>query len=200
MACYKFNGFTPVVHPTAFIHPQATLIGDVIVGKDVYIGPGCVLRGDWGGIEVGDGCNVQENCVVHMFPGVKVILEPSAHIGHGAIIHGAKIGRNSLVGMNAVLMDDVEVGAECVIGALAFVPQGMKIPDRKIVVGNPAKIVKDVSDEMAQWKTTGTELYQKLPAQWMSLAEECAPFSEVEQGRPEHPKEGYLPREIKDKS
>ncbi|TVQ76955.1 MAG: transferase hexapeptide repeat family protein [Flavobacteriales bacterium] len=194
MAFYTFNGFRPVVHPSAFVHPQASVIGDVIIGRDVYIGPGCVLRGDWGRIEIGDGCNVQENCVVHMFPGVRVVLEPSAHIGHGAIIHGARVGRNSLIGMNAVLMDDVVIGAECIVGALAFVSQGMVIPDRKIVVGNPAKIVKDVSDQVADWKTQGTALYQKLPAQWHHHAQACEPLTEIESDRPEHPEVGYMPK------
>lgn len=189
---YKFNNFTPVVDPSAFVHPQATVIGDVIIGKDVYIGPGCVLRGDWGRIHISDGCNVQENCTVHMFPGVTVVLEENAHIGHGAVVHGARVGKNSLIGMNAVLMDDVIIGEECIVGALAFVPQGTNIPDRKIVVGNPAKIVKDVTDEVAQWKTEGTKLYQTLPHQWRTLTEECTPLTEIEENRPEHPKT-YFP-------
>ncbi|MCC5915733.1 MAG: transferase hexapeptide repeat family protein [Cryomorphaceae bacterium] len=193
MAFYKFNGFTPVVHPDAFVHPQATVIGDVIIGRDVYIGPGCVLRGDWGRIEIGDGCNVQENCTVHMFPGVTVVLEENAHIGHGAIIHGARVGRNCLVGMNAVLMDEVVIGEECIIGALAFVPQGTVIPNRKIAVGNPAKIVKDVTDEVINWKTEGTKLYQKLPEQWKTLSEPCSPLTEIEKDRKNHPKD-YLPK------
>jgi phenylacetic acid degradation protein len=193
MSFYAFNDFIPVVDPSAFVHPQATVIGDVIIGKDVYIGPGCVLRGDWGRIEIKDGCNVQENCVVHMFPGVTVILEESAHIGHGAIVHGAHVGRNTLVGMNAVLMDDVVIGSECIVGALAFVARGTKVPDRKIVVGNPAKIVKDVTDEVIEWKTEGTGLYQKLPGQWKQLAKECTPLAEVEENRKKHPKT-YFPK------
>ena len=143
---YEFNGLKPIVHPSAFVHPQANVTGDVWIEEDVYIGPGAVLRGDWGRITVKKGANVQENCVVHVFPGKDVVLEPSAHIGHGAIVHGAHVGENCLVGMNAVLMDDVVVGPESIIGALAFVPQGMQIPPRSVVVGNPAKIVKDVSD------------------------------------------------------
>lgn len=190
---YKFNNFTPVVDPSAFVHPQATVIGDVIIGKDVYIGPGCVLRGDWGRIHISDGCNVQENCTVHMFPGVTVVLEENAHIGHGAVVHGARVGRNSLIGMNAVLMDDVVIGEECIVGALAFVPQGTIIPNRKIIVGNPAKIVKDVTNEVAQWKTEGTKLYQTLPHQWRTLTEECTPLTEIEVNRPEHP-QTYFPK------
>ena len=117
---YEFNGFKPVVHPSAFVHPQAVVTGNVVIGKDVYIGPGAALRGDWGEIVISNGCNVQENCTIHMFPGVRVVLEESAHIGHGAIIHGAHIGRNCLVGMNAVLMDNVELGDECIVGCLLY--------------------------------------------------------------------------------
>src|SRR5690606_37031363 len=152
---YSFKGFIPVVHPSAFIHPQATVTGNVIIGKDVYIGPSCSLRGDWGGIEIADGCNVQENCTIHMFPGVTVKLEEGAHIGHGAIIHGAHIGKNALIGMNAVIMDDVEIGAESIIGALTFIAANTKIPPRSLVVGNPGKVIKSVSPEMIAWKTKG---------------------------------------------
>lgn len=188
---YSFNGFQPVVHPSSFVHSSAVVIGNVIIGKDVYVGPGAVIRGDWGGIVVEDGCNVQENCVIHMFPGITVYLRESAHIGHGAIIHGSSIGKNSLVGMNAVVMDKVQVGEGCIIGALSFVPEGMEIPDRKIVVGNPAKIIKDVSDEMLAWKTEGTKLYQQLPAELYATLLECEPLREIPANRPEQMK-SYL--------
>ena len=160
---YSFNQFIPVVDPSSFVHPQASVTGNVIIGKNVYIGPGAALRGDWGGIVIEDGCNVQENCTIHMFPGVTVLLKEGAHVGHGAIIHGATIGRNCLVGMNAVIMDGVVLGDECIVGALTFIKTGEQIPDRSMVVGNPAKIIKQVSDEMMNWKTEGTELYQALP-------------------------------------
>jgi carbonic anhydrase/acetyltransferase-like protein (isoleucine patch superfamily) len=173
---YEFDGFIPVVHESAFIHPNATVTGNVVIGRDVYVGPGAAIRGDWGGIEIGDGCNVQENCTIHMFPGVTVVLEPSAHVGHGAIVHGARIGRNSLIGMNAVIMDNATVGAECIVGALTFVPADMQIPDRKVVVGNPAKIVKDVSDQMIAWKTDGTALYQALPKQLYATLKAVEPL------------------------
>ncbi len=161
---YEFEGFIPVVHESAFVHPQAAVTGNVTIGRDVYVGPGAAIRGDWGGIVIEDGCNVQENCTIHMFPGVVVVLEAGAHIGHGAIVHGARIGANVLIGMNAVIMDNAIVGTGCVVGALCFVPTGMEIPPRKVVVGNPAKIVKDVTDEMLAWKSSGTALYQSLPA------------------------------------
>lgn len=190
MAIYRFKGYTPVIHPSSYIHPLAAVTGNVIIGKDVYIGPGAAIRGDWGKIVIKDGCNVQENCTIHMFPGVTVTLEESAHVGHGSIIHGAQLGENCLIGMNAVVMDNVKVGKESIIGALAFVPEGMEIPDRKVVVGNPAKIVKDVSDEMAAWKTKGTGLYQQLPKELHDTLEEVEPLREVPEGR-EDQKMGY---------
>ena len=180
---YSFQGITPVVHESAFVHPQAAVTGNVTIGRDCYIGPGAALRGDWGGIVLEDGCNVQENCTIHMFPGVTVLLEAGAHIGHGAVVHGARIGRNALVGMNAVIMDNVVVGAGSIIGALTFVPEGMEIPERKVVVGNPARIVKDVSDEMLKWKTEGTALYQALPARLHETLKGTEPLREVPPGR-----------------
>ncbi len=180
---FEYNGFKPVIHESAFIHPNANVIGNVIIGKDVYVGPGASLRGDFGEIIIEDGCNVQENCTIHMFPGVTVILKESAHIGHGAIIHGATIGRNSLIGMNAVIMDNVEIGEECIIGALAFVQANSKIPSRKVVVGNPAKIIKDVSDEMINWKTEGTKIYQALPKQMHETFKTCEPLREIPEDR-----------------
>ncbi len=182
---YKFKNHIPVVHESAFVHPQATVTGNVIIGKDVYIGPGASLRGDWGQITIEDGCNVQDNCIIHIFPGKDVVLQENAHIGHGAIIHGANIGKNSMVGMNAVVMDDANVGDECIVGALCFVKGEMQIPNRKIVVGNPAQIKGDVSNEMLAWKTKGTELYQELPEECKTLMKECSPLSEREENRKE---------------
>ncbi len=176
---FEFEGFRPVIHETAFVHPQAVIIGNVVIGRNVYIGPSATLRGDFGGIEIADGCNVQESCTVHMFPGKVVVLEEGAHIGHGAIIHGSRIGRNSMVGMNSVVMDDVVLGEECVVGALCFVPAGMEIPPRKVVVGNPAKILKDVSEKMVAWKTEGTAIYQQLPARCHEALRACEPLREL---------------------
>ena len=183
MIC-RFEDFIPVVHPTAFVHPLATVTGNVVIGRDVYIGPGAALRGDWGGIVVEDGCNVQENCTVHMFPGITVVLEAGAHVGHGAIVHGARIGRNALIGMNAVIMDEVVVGAGSIVGALCFVPAKMVIPERTVVVGNPAKVVKHVSDEMLAWKTEGTRLYQQLPARMRAGWAEVEPLRALPRDRP----------------
>ncbi len=176
---FEFNGYRPVIHESAFVHPNATVTGNVIIGKKVYIGPGAAIRGDWGAIIIEDGCNVQENCTIHMFPGVTVLLKEGAHIGHGAIIHGATIGKNVLVGMNAVVMDRVIVGDHSLVGALCFIPEGMQIPERKIVVGNPAKIIKDITDEMIAWKTKGTQLYQQLPEELYKTLKPCEPLREI---------------------
>lgn len=180
---FEFNGYKPVVHETAFVHPNATVTGNVIIGKHVYIGPGAAIRGDWGQIIISDGCNVQENCTIHMFPGVTVVLHEDAHIGHGAIIHGASIGKNCLVGMNAVIMDRVVVGDESIIGALSFVAADTVIPPRSVVVGNPAKVVKQVSDEMISWKSEGTKIYQQLPDDCRRTLKPCEPLREVEPDR-----------------
>lgn len=181
---YSFNGFRPVVHESAFIHPQAAVTGNVIIGRDVYVGPGAAIRGDWGAIVIEDGCNVQENCTVHMFPGITVYLREGAHIGHGAIVHGAHIGRNCLVGMNAVLMDEVDLGDESIVGALCFIKAGEKIPPRSLVVGNPAKIIRQVSDEMLAWKTEGTRLYQQLPGDCYESLRPCEPLRVLPKDRP----------------
>jgi phenylacetic acid degradation protein/carnitine operon protein CaiE len=180
---YEYKGFKPVVHPSSFVHPQAAVTGNVIIGKDVYIGPGAALRADWGAIIIHDGCNVQENCTIHMFPGTTVTLHEGAHIGHGAIIHGATIGRNAMVGMNAVIMDNVVIGEGSIIGALSFIKADEIIPARSLVVGNPGKIIREVSDEMLEWKTMGTALYQQLPRSMQAEWKACEPLPEVEVGR-----------------
>lgn len=184
MSVYAFNGFVPVVRESSFIHPKASVTGNVIIGENVYIGPGAAIRGDWGQIIIEDGCNIQENCTIHMFPGTTVRLHAGAHIGHGAIIHGGTIGKNCLIGMNSVIMDDVIIEDECIIGALSFVAAKSIIPRRSLVVGNPAKIINSVSDEMIAWKTKGTALYQKLPKECKDTLIECEPLREVEPNRP----------------
>lgn len=184
MAIYEFNGFRPVIKESSFVHPLACVTGNVIIGENVYIGPGAAIRGDWGQIIIEDGCNVQENCTIHMFPGTTVTLKTGAHIGHGAIVHGGTVGRNCLVGMNSVIMDDVVIEDECIIGALSFVPAKMHLPKRSLVVGNPAKIIKEVSDEMIDWKTKGTALYQALPREMHETFKECEPLREVDANRP----------------
>jgi len=181
---YEFKGFIPVVHESSFVHPQAIVTGNVIIGRDVYIGPGAALRGDWGSIEIEDGCNVQENCTIHMFPGLGVLLKEGAHIGHGAIIHGATIGKNCLIGMNAVILDNAVLEDECIVGALSLIQADMKFPQRSLVVGNPARIIKTVNDEMIRWKADGTKLYQTLPGEMKNSWRACEPLSQVPEGRP----------------
>lgn len=181
---YSFKDFIPVVHESSFIHPLAAVTGNVIIGKDCYIGPGAALRGDWGQIIIEDGCNVQESCTIHMFPGVTVLLKEAAHIGHGAIIHGATIGRNCLIGMNAVIMDNVELGDECIVGALSFLKQDEKFPPRSLIAGNPGKIIKQVNDEMIAWKTGGTKLYQALPKEMFHNWKETGPLGKIPDSLP----------------
>lgn len=184
---YAFKDFIPVIHETAFIHPQAAVTGNVIIGRDVYVGPGAAIRGDWGGIIIEDGCNVQENCTIHMFPGVTVVLKAGAHIGHGAVIHGAVIGKNCLIGMNSVIMDNVILGDECVVGALSFIKADEHFESRSMIVGNPAKKIKEVSDEMIGWKTAGTALYQALPEEMKKHWQPCEPLREARPAKSPQP-------------
>ena len=176
---YQYKNCIPVIHESAFIHPQSAVTGNVIIGKNVYIGPGAAIRGDFGKIIIEDGCNVQENCTIHMFPGVTVLLKENAHVGHGAVIHGATIGKNCLIGMNAVVMDNVILGDECIVGALSFIKAEQQIPARSLLVGNPAKIIKSVSDEMIKWKTEGTKIYQQLAKDMKTEWKVCEPLREA---------------------
>ncbi|MHA7058725.1 acyltransferase [Aquimarina sp. M1] len=181
---YTFKGYTPVVHESSFVHPLAAVTGNVIIGKNCYIGPGAAVRGDWGEIVIENGVNVQENCTVHMFPGKSMLLKESAHVGHGAVIHGASLGRNCLIGMNTVIMDDAEIGDECIVGAMSFIKANAIFPKRSLIVGNPAQIIKEVSDEMIRWKTKGTMLYQQLPMDCLETLQEVEPLREVPKDRP----------------
>jgi len=179
----SFKGMIPVIHPSSYIHPTAVILGHVTIGKDCYIGPGAVLRGDWGKVIVGDGCNVQENCTLHMFPGKSVVLKDGAHVGHGAVIHGAELGVQVLVGMNSVVMDDVVLGDGSFVGALSLVPANKVFEPRSLIVGNPARRIKEVSDEMYNHKVEGTELYRKLPLEMDEISKEVEPLSEAPANR-----------------
>jgi carbonic anhydrase/acetyltransferase-like protein (isoleucine patch superfamily) len=181
---YAFKNHIPVIHESAFIHPLAAVTGNVIIGRDVYVGPGAAIRGDWGEIIIEDGCNVQENCTIHMFPGVTVLLKEAAHIGHGAIIHGATIGQNCLIGMNAVIMDNVVLGDECIVGAMSFIKADEQYERRSLIAGNPAKKIKAVTDEMIAWKSAGTALYQALPKEMHAHWKETEPLREMPANRP----------------
>ncbi|MFC5048555.1 transferase hexapeptide repeat family protein [Aquimarina hainanensis] len=181
---YAFKGYIPVIHESSFVHPLAAVTGNVIIGKNCYIGPGAAIRGDWGEIVLEDGVNVQENCTVHMFPGKSIVLSESAHVGHGAVIHGANLGKNCLIGMNTVIMDDAEIGDECIVGAMSFVKAKSVFEKRSLIVGNPAKVIKQVSDEMIAWKTKGTRLYQQLPEDCFNSLKAVEPLREIPKSRP----------------
>jgi phenylacetic acid degradation protein len=184
MMIQSFREMTPVIHPSSYVHPLALVIGHVTIGPNCYIGAGAVLRGDWGKIVLESGCNVQENAVLHMFPKATVLLKSGAHIGHGAMIHGATIGEQSMVGMNAVVLDDVNLGAGCIVGALAMVKAQSTWNERSLIVGNPAKSIGLVSDEMLAHKMEGTALYQQLPADMKVHAATCEPLGEGDVDRP----------------
>ncbi|UUP19941.1 transferase hexapeptide repeat family protein [Nitratireductor thuwali] len=183
--CYSFKGFVPVVPEDTFVHPQAVLIGNVILGHGCYIGPGASLRGDFGTIEIGDGANIQDNCIIHSFPGRAAIVETDGHIGHGAILHCCIVGRNALVGMNAVIMDGVDLGAESIVGAQAFVRGEMAIPPRSLVVGSPAKVIRAVTEKEVAWKTRGTAEYQELARACLAGLTPVEPLKAVEADRPD---------------
>ena len=159
---YAIDGLIPVIDPSAFVHPAAILIGDVIVGPRCYVGPAASLRGDFGRLELRAGANFQDTCVMHGFPNTDTIVEEDGHIGHGAVLHGCRIGRNALIGMNAVIMDGAEIGAECIVAAMSFVRANMKVPPRSLVAGTPAKILREVTADEIKWKSEGTATYQAL--------------------------------------
>ncbi|MBN8509638.1 MAG: transferase hexapeptide repeat family protein [Burkholderiales bacterium] len=183
MACYAIDGFVPVVHPTAYVHPAAVLIGDVIVGAGCYVGPCASLRGDFGRIELRAGANVQDGCVLHSFPNRELVVEESGHIGHGAVLHGCTVRRDALVGMNAVVMDDAEVGEQAFVGANALVPAGLKIPPRTLAVGSPAKVLRALSEDEVRRKGEGTATYQELARRSLASLQQVAPLPAPEAGR-----------------
>lgn len=159
---YAIDGIVPVIDPTAFVHPDAVLIGDVIVGPRCYVGPGASLRGDMGRLVLGPGSNVQDNCVVHCFPGHDTTIEADGHVGHGAVLHGCTVGRNALIGMNAVVMDGATIGESAFVAAMAFVKAGFEVPARSLAAGIPARVMRELSDDEIAWKSQGTAEYQEL--------------------------------------
>ena len=181
---YSIDGVTPVVHSSAYVHPSAVLIGDVIVGPGVYIGPCASLRGDFGRLIVGEGANIQDCCVLHGFPDVDTVIEAGGHIGHGAIVHGAHIGRNALIGMNAVINDFADVGESAIVAALAFVKAQMKIPPRTLVAGVPARVLRKLNRAEMEWKQQGTRLYQHLAVRARKSMRSRAPLKKVPANRP----------------
>ena len=194
MPYYAIEDLIPVVHETAYIHPTAVLIGDVIVGEHCYVGPGAMLRGDFGRILLHGGCNVQDSCVMHSFPDKDCVIEEDGHIGHGAILHGCRIGRNALVGMNAVVMDDAVIGAESLIGATAFVKSGFTCPPRSMLVGNPAQIKRALSDREVEWKSAGTAEYQVLARRCHDSLREIEPLRQEQANRPRFNASEHAPK------
>lgn len=180
---YAIDGIVPVVDPTAYVHPTAVLIGDVIVGPGCYVGPCASLRGDFGRLILERGANIQDTCVMHGFPGTDTVVEEDGHIGHGAVLHGCRVGRNALVGMNAVIMDNAVIGEASIIAASAFVKAGAEIPPRMLVAGMPAKVVRPLSEEEIRWKSEGTATYQDLARRSLATMRETVPLTAVEPGR-----------------
>ena len=183
MPIYSLEGITPVVHPEAFVHETAVLIGDVLIGADCYIGPHASLRGDFGRIIVEKGANVQDTCVMHSFPGKDCIVEQNGHIGHGAVLHGCRIGNNAMVGMNAVVMDDVVIGESSIVAAVAFVSAGFECEPRSLVMGTPAKVKRTLSDKEIEWKTRGTVEYQQLAKRCHASLLRADALTEAEEDR-----------------
>ena len=180
---YAIDGIVPAVDPSAYVHPSAVLIGDVIVGPDCYVGPCASLRGDFGRLILERGSNLQDTCVMHGFPGTDTVVEEDGHIGHGAVLHGCRVGRNALIGMNAVIMDNAVIGESSIVAASAFVKAGMEIPPRVLVAGMPAKVIRALSDEEVRWKSAGTATYQDLARRSLATMEETVPLLAVEPGR-----------------
>ena len=184
MPCYEIDGLTPVVHPTAFVHPSAVLIGDVIVGPGCYVGPLASLRGDYGRIILEEGSNVQDTCVMHGFPGTDTVVEANGHVGHGAVLHGAIVKRNAMVGMNAVVMDEAVIGESSIVAACAFVKAGMVIAPRSLAAGVPARVLRELTEEEIAWKGSGTRTYQELAVRSMTTMREVVPLAAAEPNRP----------------
>jgi phenylacetic acid degradation protein len=180
---FSIDGIVPVVDPSAFVHPTAVLIGDVIVGPGCYVGPNASMRGDFGRVVLEAGSNLQDTCVMHSFPGMDTVVETNGHIGHGAVLHGCRIGRNAMIGMNAVVMDEAEIGELSIVAAMAFVKSAQKIPPRSLVVGLPAKVLRELTDEEIAWKQRGTETYQKLAIRSLQSMRATEPLREIEPNR-----------------
>lgn len=180
---YAIDGITPVVDPTAYVHPSAVLIGDVIVGPGCYVGPCACLRGDFGRLILERGANLQDTCVMHGFPGTDTVVEEDGHIGHGAVLHGCRIGRNALVGMNAVIMDNAAIGANSIVAASSFIKAGEQVPDGVLVAGVPGRVVRPLRGEEIAWKVEGTKTYQDLARRSLATLVETAPLTAVEADR-----------------
>ncbi|MBM7062936.1 phenylacetic acid degradation protein PaaY [Pseudomonas sp. UL073] len=194
MTCYSLDGLTPVVHPTAYVHPTAVLIGDVIIGAGCYVGPLASLRGDFGRIVLEEGANIQDTCVMHGFPDSDTVVGRNGHIGHGAVLHGCRIGDDVLVGMNAVVMDKAQIGARSFVAATTFVKAGFQCDEQSLVLGSPAAVKRRMSDEEIAWKQAGTREYQLLAQRCAQSLVACEPLSAVEAGRPRISASSFRPK------
>ena len=196
MKVYAIDGITPVIDPTAFVHPTAVLIGDVIVGPNCYVGPAACLRGDFGRLELKKGANLQDTCVMHGFPGTDTVVEEDGHIGHGAVLHGCVIGKNALIGMNSVIMDGAVIGESSIVAAMSFVKASMDVPARTLVAGSPARVIKELTDKEIEWKSAGTRQYQQLAVRSTETMQLVEALTEVEADRPrlEVGLEGVMPK------
>ncbi|QEW06445.1 phenylacetic acid degradation protein PaaY [Nitrincola iocasae] len=184
MPCYRIDGVTPVVDPSAYVHPTAVLIGDVQVGPGCYVGPNACLRGDFGRIILKQGSNLQDTCVMHGFPGTDTVIEANGHVGHGAVLHGCIVGEDALIGMNAVVMDGAVISARCIVAATAFVKANFSCNEASLIVGAPAKVLRRLSEEEIAWKQEGTGAYQRLTERCLETLELCEPLDQVEANRP----------------
>ena len=180
---YKLEGITPVIDPTAYVHETAVLIGDVIVGAGCYVGPGASLRGDFGRIVMEKGSNLQDNCVVHGFPQTDTVIEEDGHIGHGAVLHCCRIGRNAMIGMNSVINDNAVVGESAIVAAMAFVRAGFQVPPKSLAAGIPAQVKRKLSDEELAWKRHATAEYQELARRCLASLTEATALTAVEPDR-----------------
>lgn len=184
MTCYSIGGLTPVIDPSAYVHPSAVLIGDVIIGPGCYVGPLASLRGDFGRIILEEGANLQDTCVMHGFPDSDTVIERNGHVGHGAVLHGCRVGEDALIGMNAVVMDGAQIGPRSIVAACAFVKARFDCPERSLVVGSPAVVKRQMSDEELRWKQAGTGEYHALTRRCLAEMVECQPLNKPEQDRP----------------
>ncbi len=194
MPSYSIEGVQPVVHPSAYVHPTAILIGDVWVGPDCYVGPAASLRGDFGRIVLREGANIQDTCVAHAFPGKDVVVEKDGHVGHGAILHGCTVGEGAMVGMNAVVMDEAVIASRSIVGAGALVKAGFQCDPASLIVGTPAKVLRMLSEKEVAWKAKGTEEYQRLTLRCFASLEECQPLEEADSDRPRVDAGSYQPK------
>lgn len=177
MPCYSIDGVIPVVHPDAFVHPTAVLIGDVIIEAGVYIGPFASLRADFGRIHIKQNANIQDNCIIHGFPQSVTLIEEMGHIGHATTLHGCRIGKNALIGMNSVILDYAEIGENSIIGANSLVKTKDHIPANVLAMGSPAKVVRDLSEQECAWKVKGTQEYIQLTQRCLDSMTEVKPLT-----------------------